>query len=166
VGAVQGEGLPVAPVPRIVERRGCDAAPIDATSAAGRLRLLSFVWPDHPERFRRLQGALAVAARTPVTVDRAPLGSWITGQLAGPVPEPDVLTVVWHSIVMQYVAADEQEQVSDALADAATRMPLVRLAMEAPIAPYETAPELRLDGRLLAGVGAHGVPVELVPPPH
>jgi hypothetical protein len=36
---------------------------------------------------------------------------------------------------------------------------LAHLALEAPIAPYATTPELRLDGKLLARVAAHGIPV-------
>jgi len=151
-------GLAGAPIPQIVERRGCDLSPLDATDVQAQLRLLSYVWPDHVERFHRLRAALSVAARWPVVIDRAPLGAWIDRQLAAPAPE-GVLTVVWHSIVMQYVSAAEKAQVAHAVAAAADRMPVVHLALEAPIAPYTTTPELRLDGTLLATVAAHGVPV-------
>ena len=154
--------IPRGPMPTILSRRGCDLAPVDPLSEAGRLRLLSFVWSDHVERFRRLEGALQLAAREPVVVDRAPLGTWLAERLEEPC-EPGVLTVVWHSIVMQYVSDAEKLQLADLLARASTVIPVAHLAMEAPIAPYFTKPELRLDGRLLGTVRAHGVPVTLAP---
>src|SRR5947208_1364179 len=36
---------------RVVDRAGCDAAPVDPTTEDGRLTLLSYVWPDQPHRF-------------------------------------------------------------------------------------------------------------------
>jgi hypothetical protein len=59
--AVEGSVRPVRY--RIVSRRGCDLAPVDANSAEGRLRLTSFVWPHDLHRHERLHAALAVAAR-------------------------------------------------------------------------------------------------------
>ena len=46
----------------VVERRGCDRSPIDATTDDGRLTLESFVWPDQVERFTRMDRAIEVAA--------------------------------------------------------------------------------------------------------
>ena len=46
----------------IVEARGCDLDPVDATSDQGRLRLTSFVWPFDVHRHDRLAGALRLAA--------------------------------------------------------------------------------------------------------
>jgi hypothetical protein len=48
----------VRPVPlSIIQRRGCDQHPIDATSPAGRLLLTSFVWPFDLHRHQRLAAA-------------------------------------------------------------------------------------------------------------
>ncbi|MPZ59986.1 MAG: DUF2332 family protein [Propionibacteriales bacterium] len=54
--------------PEIRERCGCDVAPVDPTSEEGRLRVLSYVWPDQAERVERLRGALAIAGEEPVRV--------------------------------------------------------------------------------------------------
>ena len=97
--AVEGTVLPMRY--RIVSRRGCDLAPVDATSVEGRLRLTSFVWPHDLHRHERLRAALAVAAAHPVTVDAAAAAAWLDEQLALPVDD-GVLTVIWHSITRQY----------------------------------------------------------------
>lgn len=172
LAAVRG---PVEPVPYVlVERRGCDLHPIDARTAAGRAHLSSFVWPDHLERFRRLQSALdvldAVAAEVSVEVDAAPAGRWLEQVLAGPVPD-DVLTVVWQSITRMYWPADELARVDAALEEAGRRLPhLGHVAMEYGendvVGAGLTARVWRSgqpDGarELLADVADHGVPVRL-----
>ncbi len=58
----------------IVERRGCDPAPVDITTPEGRLRLRSFVWPFHVDRHIRLGRALEIAEREPPVVDKAAAG--------------------------------------------------------------------------------------------
>src|SRR5207344_2150235 len=50
----------------VAERRGCDANPVDVSTAEGRLTLRSFVWPDQPERIARMEAALEVAGEEPV----------------------------------------------------------------------------------------------------
>lgn len=112
----------------IVERRGCDLDPVDPASPSGRLRLQSFIWPDDVERYRRLEGALDVAARWPVRVDRSEAGPWLREQLAEPVD--DVLTVVWHSVVWQYIDPVARRESEAVIAAAAERMPLAHASME------------------------------------
>jgi len=133
----------VTPVPfTVIGRRGCDLSPIDASSAEGRLRLTSFVWPHDEHRYQRLRAALSVAADCPVTVDRAPAAEWLAEQLAGP-PEPGVLTVVWHSITRQYWPADEVTAVAAVLAAAGRRMPMAHIAMESPVLSTDRASDMR-----------------------
>jgi hypothetical protein len=152
---------PAAPV--VVARRGCDLAPVDPRSDAGRLWLTSFVWPDHVERHARLAAALAAVTALPVddvpAVDRRAAVPWLEERLAEPVPG-DVLTVVWHSVVRQYVAGEEWKQVLDAIDAARSRIPIAHVAME-PARGYTVDPELRVDGRPVATVPAHGLPVAL-----
>lgn len=100
----------------VVERRGCDTRPLDPASAKDRLRLRACVWPDQPDRRRRLDGALAIAARVPAPVDRADATTWIAAQLAAPMQ--GVTTVVVHSIVAQYLTADRRRGLEQAIADA------------------------------------------------
>ena len=161
------EGMaPAAPVVEIAERRGCDLRPLDPSSEGGRLTLLSFVWSDQAERLRRLRAALAVAADRPVAVDRAGAADWVAARLADPVE--GTATVVFHSIVMQYLPDDERrelERIVLAAGEAATgSAPLAWLRME----PAGDRAEVRLtcwpDGedRLLARAGYHGDPVRLL----
>jgi hypothetical protein len=53
-----GNSLPLKVAVSVLERRGCDLNPIDPTTKEGRLRLLSFVWPDQTARFRQLSNAI------------------------------------------------------------------------------------------------------------
>lgn len=160
-----------APLPdwSVQERRGCDLEPVDVSDPAGRLRLQSFVWPDHLARFERLCAALEVAAVAPPLVDRAPAGVWLAERLARPV-EPGVLTVVWQSITRMYWPADEVAAVDDVLSEAATRLPLARVAMEygqdaagAELTVQVSTSDGWTSAQRLARVADHGVPVTLSP---
>jgi hypothetical protein len=147
----------------VAERAGCDPRPVDPTTAAGRLTLRSYVWPDQRERLRLLEAALDVAASTPAQVDRAGAAEWLEPRLAEPVP--GVCTVVFHSIVMQYVPEPERDAIASMLAAAGARAtpdaPLAHLALE----PGGEEAHLRLTlwpgepDRLLATCGYHGAPV-------
>ena len=83
----------------ITDRAGCDLHPVDATSAEGRLLLTSFVWPFDLDRHKRLSLALAIAAVSPVRIDKASatLAARCAGRRAGRTPSclalshPDVL---------------------------------------------------------------------------
>ena len=147
----------------VVERGGCDPRPLDPTSEDGRLTLLSYVWADQRGRLRLLQDALAAASRHPVQVEAAPAADWLAAQLAD--TSTGKATVVYHSIVMQYLDTAEKERLGQVFAEAGTRAsstaPLARLALE----PGGKEAELRLitwpggEERLLASSGYHGRPV-------
>jgi hypothetical protein len=123
-------GVPIEPVPvEIVTRRGCDLNPIDPSTEQGRLRLRSFVWPDNVQRYRRLEAALYVAARVPVIVDQSEATPWLLKRLADPVDD-DVVTVVWHSVVWQYLAVAERQAAEKVIEAAAMRVPVVHAQME------------------------------------
>lgn len=104
---------------RVVGRAACDINPIDVTTEDGRLHLSSFVWPDQVARWERLQSAMRLAIADPVPVHRAAGPAWLADQLAR--PERDVLTVVWHSVVWQYVSPADRAMGRAVLADAAAR---------------------------------------------
>lgn len=154
---------------RVVRRAGCDLNPVDVTTEDGRLHLLSFVWADQVERLERLRAALELAAADPVPVHRATGPEWLAEQLQR--AERGVLTVVWHSVVWQYVSPADRAMGRAVLADAAARAtpmaPLALLVYEPrrshdPDDPWEFQLLLKLwpaDVSLRLGSGAgHGVP--------
>lgn len=116
-------------------RRGGDVAPIDPATEAGRLTLLSFIWPDQQQRFARLTAALGVAARVPVPVEEGDANAWLAEQLFEHSQESTGrATVVYHSVVLQYLSDDgrrrHRELMAKAGAHASARRPLAWLTME------------------------------------
>jgi hypothetical protein len=158
-----GEIDPVAAV--VAERSACDAAPVDPCSQEGRLTLLSYVWPDQTDRMERLRAALELAALRPAAVERSGAVEWAAELLA--VPAPGRATVLFHSVVMQYLSADEREAFSAVVREAGARAsdeaPLAWLRME----PDGERAAVRMatwpggGDRLLGRAGYHGTPVEL-----
>ena len=156
----------------IVEARGCDLDPVDATSDQGRLRLTSFVWPFDVHRHERLAGALRLAAAHPPAVDRASAADWLIVQLADLPPDPSTLTVVWHSVTQLYWPAAEVAAVRATLTAYGRDRRLAEVGMEYPLdADPAGKPEVRTtlwsgDGRpprdrLLGTAHDHGIPVRL-----
>lgn len=150
----------------IVDRRGCDPAPVDPSTPAGQLRLRSFIWPFHVERHHRLNAALSIATHRRVTVDQARAGEWLDRELAKPTDD-EALTVVWQSITRQYWPPEETEHVHGAIHSARKVGLVAHLAMEYP-ADDDPSAMLTLSGLpgpepvTLARVGDHGRPVTLL----
>jgi hypothetical protein len=155
---------------RVARRRGSDISPIDATNAEGQLTMLSFVWPDQAERVDRLRRALAIAARTPMDITRADAGTWLAQELAAG-PTIGVATVVFHSIVWQYLPQSTRAMVRTALETAGElatdRSPLLWLRME-PDTPQRANVRLTtwpgFHEEVLAEVGYHGADIEWLQP--
>jgi hypothetical protein len=151
----------------IVERHGYDIAPLDATSTDGELTLLSYVWPDQQGRLHRLRGAISVARQVPATLHRC--------TAADAVPELELtgetLTVLWHSIMWQYLSLPEQSTVQAVIEEIGSRArpeaPFVHLTLE----PHRRTPDAEVeflvrarcwpggDDRLLGACSPHGPPV-------
>jgi hypothetical protein len=154
------------PAPRIVERSGCDLYPVDPATTEGRTLLSAYVWPDQRARLERLRGALQVAAQVPARVERTSATSFLDGlDLA-----EGSTTVLWHSVMWQYLSAVEQEAVTariEALGAAAdARATFVHLSAEparrAPGEPHEFLVRMRVwpggEDEVLGTTVAHGVP--------
>jgi hypothetical protein len=146
----------------VVERRGCDLRPIDVATAEGRLQLESSLWADQVKRLARLRGAFALAARVPVTVERASVDEWLPRLLGEPCR--GATTVVFHSIVYEYFPEPVRLGFHRALDEAGSRA-----AGDAPLAwlRFEATPATRGYGttlttwpgaeeRVVATAGAHG----------
>ena len=145
---------------RIAERVGCDIAPVNPLTDAGALTLTSYVWPDMAERLERLRGALAIAREVPADVHREDAVSFVRGlELSD-----GHVTVVWHSIMWQYLSRDDRAAVDDQLASlgasASGSAPLARLRLEPQGPPYEFLVELQTwpggDRRILGRAEPHG----------
>ena len=152
------------PLPKvaIASRAGCDAAPLEPGDQGDRLRLRAYVWADQTGRLERLARALEVATLRPTRIERADAASWLEARLA--TRRPDAATVVYHSIVWQYLGESTRARILDALAGrgakATARSPLCWLRMEPASKPRYA--ELRLTvwpsgrERLLARTDFHG----------
>ncbi|MGN6330184.1 MAG: DUF2332 domain-containing protein [Motilibacteraceae bacterium] len=166
-GAWTGDPLPDAPPLRIVERRGSDVAPVDVSTTQGRLLLTSYVWPDQVARFERLRAALDVAAQVPATVRTATAAETV----ADLAPERGTWTVLWHSVMWQYLGREEQAAVEELLEQAGRRAtdeaPLAHLELEprrpAPGEEHRFLVTLRTwpggEARVLGEAAPHGLPV-------
>jgi hypothetical protein len=123
----------------VVDRRGCDVSPIDATSRNGQLALMSYIWPDEPKRLARMRAALGVAERFPPVVDAEPAGTWIPRVLSE--PQNATVQLVWQSVFAQYLTSEDREQLTATMHDAGARatddVPLVWARMEPSTDPLE-----------------------------
>jgi hypothetical protein len=156
---LDGEAQPPICAARVVERSGCDPHPIDPTSEEGRLTLLSFIWPDQPERIRLLEAALRVTRLVPGQVDRAGAVEWLTTRLAQPIPGQ--ATVLFHSVVWPYLSREDRQRVTEIIDAAGSRAtpaaPFAWLRLE----PGQETAELKLrifpgfDDQLIATAGYH-----------
>ncbi|MEJ7647505.1 MAG: DUF2332 domain-containing protein [Nakamurella sp.] len=171
VGAWAGPGPwtdPRTPWPTVIERVGSDVRPVDVATTDGRLTLTAYVWPDMTARHERLRGALQIAAGSPVTVRRQSARQVVESLE----PTPGTITVLWHSVMWQYLDDAEQHAVLAGLdvLGAGT-------GEEAPIAHLSLEPRRRTPGedrafwltvrrwpggetRFLAESRPHGMPVD------
>jgi len=151
----------------VVERFGCDTAPLDPRTDEGRLRLTSYVWPDQHARLERLRGALALAQEVRVVVEPAGAGDFLQRLTL----VPGTTTVLWHSVMWQYLSREEQDAVSARIeelgAGAEDRAGFAHLLLEPrrpdPGSDHEFQVVLRTwpgeEERVLGTAQPHGVPV-------
>ena len=160
------EGTPPLDAPlEVVERRGCDMAPLDPTTDHDRLALLSYIFPDQMPRYELLREAIDVAREDPIPVETAGVDEWAERALAQ--PAEGKATVVFHSLVWIYLDEEVRTRTKAAIDGAATRAtdgaPLGWLRYE--IGPDPAVCELRLtlwpggEDRLLGTGDVHLAPV-------
>lgn len=155
---------------RVAERRGCDSAPLDVTTAQGATTVLSYIWPDERERLLRVKRAIPVARRRPVCVEAAAASPWIKKRLAE--RQADGLTVVWQSVVRQYLGDGERRDLDSSMEEAGSEAsethPLAWVTLE-PTDEHLSGFELSCRVRppdttvVLAYSGDHGPPVRWQP---
>jgi hypothetical protein len=160
-GGWQGLPPPAADL-AVIARTGGDADPIEATSTDGRLRLTAYVWPDQTGRLERLRGALALAGQYPVDLRQ----EQASATLARTTLASGTWTVLWHSVVRQYLDPDQRaaltQRVSELGATASRDARFAYLCLEPSrdtgfLVTLVTWPGGR--ERVLGSAAPHGIPV-------
>lgn len=159
--------LPPVDVPlHVLERHGTDLAPIDPVSAAGRRRLMSYVWPDMAVRLERLRGALDLAAQAPASLAPAEALTAVRELSL----TPGTTTVLWHSVMWQYLDESTRHAIEEHLevlgGTASPHAPLAHLFLEptrrTPDSDHEMLVVLRTwpdpSTTILGTAAPHGVP--------
>ncbi len=95
----------------IAGRAGCDLAPLDPTEPDDQLTLLSYIWPDEPARIDRLRAAFSVATRGAIPVVAQRASTWLPDAIGE--ARDGELTVVWHSLLRQYLEPAEWEALQE-----------------------------------------------------
>ena len=151
----------------IVERAGCDVSPIDPLTEDGRLTLSAYVWPDQLARHARLRGAFQLAASISARLDPVDAAAFVDSLEL----RDGHATVLWHSVMWQYVPRDQQQQITARLRELGTQAtpdrPLVHLYAEpvrrTPASEHEFLVCLEQwpgtgERQVLGTVAPHGVP--------
>ena len=164
-GEWNGPLPPLGPV-EVVERAGCDISPVDIRDPAMARRLEAYVWADQRERVERLRGAMALARSGPLDLVQSDAADWVEAQVH---PRPGVATVLYHSVMWQYMPRETQVRIEahmDRVSKLATAdAPVAWLSME-PSERFRAKMEVQLrlwpngGQRRLALVHPHGAAVD------
>lgn len=132
--APEWEGIaPPATTLTIAERRGVDLAPMDPARPEHRLRLLSYLWPDQPERRRLTEAAISEAIALPAEIDRADALDWLADGL--PRRPVGATTFLFHTVAWQYLPPEARARGAAMIAAEGARAtpenPLAHFSMEA-----------------------------------
>ncbi|MEN8160266.1 MAG: DUF2332 domain-containing protein [Myxococcota bacterium] len=122
---------------RVETRAACDQNPPDVRAPEDRLRLRAYVWADQPERLARFDAAAELAVANGVAVERADAAEWLERRL--PLRSRDALTVVYHSVFLQYPPRETRDRITAAIERAGETGP-------APLAWLRLEPEVVLGG--------------------
>lgn len=122
--------LPPTNQPRIEKRQGVDLNPLDPTRPDHLLRLVSYLWPDQPDRLKLTRSAASVMDAKVVQGDAI---DWLSRHL--PQAPSERLHLIQNTIAWQYFSKEAQTR-GQALIEAAgkratARRPLAWLSMEA-----------------------------------
>lgn len=140
--AIRGE-LPLpTTLPKIAARRGVDLSPIDVTDDAEARWLEACVWPDQPDRFRRLRSAIAIARAEPPELI---VGDAVTTIAPALAPLADIAhPVVTNTWVLNYLDSPSRTAYVAALDQIGTEYDLSWVFAESPALtpelPWEQEP--------------------------
>jgi hypothetical protein len=150
---------------RVVDRRGCDIAPLDLRDPEKLRRIESFLWADQTDRHALLRAAAAALPAEGAPIERIGAADFVARELAS--PPPGTASVLFHSSMWWYLPVAERAAVTASMESAGERAtrdtPLFWLRSEPPNLQYA---EVRLRAwpggadRLLARAHHHGRWVE------
>ena len=150
----------------VADRAGVDMSPFDLSDESDRLRLLSYLWPDQPERMINTAKAIEIFRDVRPHIERSDAIDWLKTRLDQPIPGKT--HVIFHTVAWQYFPKEKQQLGEKLLQIAGARAtedaPLARVSMEGE--GGSKAATLRLtmwpggDTRVLAQVDFHGRWVE------
>ena len=125
---------------RIVDRAGCDPNPLDPSTDYGRLQLLGFLWPDQVERAARTRAAIDLVKAHPAPIVKSNGDIWVSEQLTN--RSAGAVTVIYHSIVWQYIDKAERARIADIIrtagATATSESPIAWVMFEPAHGPDES----------------------------
>ena len=107
----QGPSPPVDVNFRVVERCGCDVAPLDISVDTERARLASYVWPDQGDRLSRLETAMQTALRDPPRLERMDAAPWVEQRIHQAPDQIGHVRVLFHSVVWRYFSPETQRRI-------------------------------------------------------
>jgi hypothetical protein len=116
------------PLPRVIWRAGIDLNPLDPAIPSDRRWLLALIWPDHAARAARLEAALDVATRHPVTVYRGDAADRLS-TVVDLAPD-DVALVVFHSAVLAHMTDEDRQRFTTAVLHCSRHRPIFWLQAE------------------------------------
>jgi hypothetical protein len=105
----------IEPVIRTV--RGCDRNPFDIRRDDHAERLVSYVWPDQPDRLARIEAACEIARDHPPKIDASDAADWVDDMFREP-GEPGLVRVLYHSIAYQYFPEETQQRIARTMSGA------------------------------------------------
>ncbi len=106
----EGE-LPPNIEPVLSSRHGCDQAPIRIIDPFDKERLLSYIWPDQPERLNRAEAAIELFLHKNPKISKSDAGDWVERMMNAPAVTGEV-RVLYHSIVYQYFPENLKQRIS------------------------------------------------------
>ena len=156
-----GPSPPVDAPIRVIERAACDRRPTDLRDPDQRRRLMAYVWADQAERLTRARAAIEVTQANDVRVEAGDAVDWTRARVA---PEAGAVTVLFHSVFWQYMAAESQAALAALIAEigarAAPDAPFAWLRLEPPDSVPRMEVRLTLwpggEERILAETHPHG----------
>jgi hypothetical protein len=146
---------PLGPTPSVSKRIGLELHPVDLADEDDCDWLKALIWPDHLQRFQRLEQALAANACWSHDI-RAGDAVELLPDVLAEIPEKDGTLCVYHTMSIYQFTPEMKCALEDILTIASVRRPLFRLSLEWTDGAYPLALTRYKDGAVTARVLAMG----------